>query len=176
MSGEKLQFKIESLKFKEGQSGGWFSDPAIYITVTYNGEDHKTATQYGCGDHPTFEEEFTELEDLTLDDKLVVKAFSESTFTSDDFIGECTIFLDQVKVGSGHQKKKGFTMLNGTDSIGLVTLCSIWTGVEEFETPPEKVEAPVIAPQPMQQQFQQPQMMPQQQMMQPPMMQPQMMQ
>ena len=40
-------------------------------------------------------------------------------------------------MGSGITKEKGFTMLNGTKSIGVVMLKTIFTGEEQFETPVE---------------------------------------
>ena len=150
MSGEHLVLHVQELKFKEGMSGGFFSDPAIYIKILYNGEELKGETKFGEAQNPHFNDEH-DLGNGCDDDKIVVQCFSEGTF-SDDFIGECNVFMDSLKVGTG--VRDGFTMLKETDSIGVVFLKTDYTPPEAPEEPPAEEPAPeVMAAEPYQQQM-----------------------
>ena len=131
---ENLTIVVNNLVFKKGQSGGFFSDPAFYCKLLFGGDTHKTKTAYGNATDPEF--------DLTVDlgaadqdDKIILQVHSEGTF-SDDFVGECNIFIDSLKVGKG--KKDGFTVLKETSSIGVVFITSTYTAPEQEEEAPEE--------------------------------------
>ena len=71
MTEEKLSITVHRFVFKEGQSGGFISDPAIYIKVIYDKEKFKSKTVYGKDEMPTFGDTF-DLGDGTADEKIIV--------------------------------------------------------------------------------------------------------
>lgn len=134
MSAEKLKIFIQELNFKKNQGGGIISDPAIYIKVVYGKEVFKTKTTYGKGKNPRFDEEF-DLGEGKADDKIIVSAWDQGTF-SDTFIGECTIFIDQLKIGKG--VKNGYTLLKDITRIGNLFIESIF--IDKIREEKEEVE------------------------------------
>ena len=82
--------------------------------------------------------ETIELGKAEREDRIIVQCWDEGTF-SDDFIGECSIFMDQLKVGIG--KREGYTFLKETKSIGVIFIESIYCAPEEEQTVVEPEEA-----------------------------------
>ena len=92
MAEENLKVHILQMMFKDNVSGGFFSDPAIYIKILYNETEYKGEIKYGEAQNPTFNDEH-DLGTGNDDEKITVQCWSAGTF-SDDFIGECNIFMD----------------------------------------------------------------------------------
>jgi len=92
MSTENLKITVHELAFKDDASGGLFSDPSIYIKVRLGKKAFKTKTAYGKSQNPKFDDTF-DLGEANREDRIVVQCFDEGTF-SDDFIGECSVFMD----------------------------------------------------------------------------------
>ena len=129
MAEENLKIQVHELSFKSDASGGIFTDPSIYIKIKLGKEEFKTKTSYGKAKSAKFNDTF-DLGNGRREDRIIVQAWDEGTF-SDDFIGECSIFMDQLKVGIG--KKGGFTMLKETKSIGVIYLESIYVLPEKVQ-------------------------------------------
>ena len=122
------------MNFKAEVSGGWLTDPAIYIKVICGDERFKTKTRYGKGKNPRFDEEFDLGEGSQ--EQLIVQAWDEGT-VSDSFIGECTIFMDQLKIGKGI--RNGYTILKDVSAIGNLFIESVYVAPEE-QAPAEEEE------------------------------------
>ena len=135
MVEERLKIVIQEMNFRKEVSGSWASDPSIYVKVIMGTQEFKTKTVYGRAAHPRFDEEF----DLGAGkvESIIVQAWDEGTF-SDSFIGECTIFMDQLKVGKGI--RNGYTVLKDIKTIGNLFIESVYTGGEEM--PAEEEEKP----------------------------------
>jgi hypothetical protein len=129
---ERLKIVIQEMNFKKDESKGWF-DSAIYIKILSGKETLKTKTRYGKGKNPRFDEEFDLGE--AKGDKIIVQAFDEGTL-SDTFIGECTIFMDQLKIGKG--VRNGYTILKETKMIGNLFIESIY--IDKVDEPPVEEE------------------------------------
>jgi hypothetical protein len=63
---------------------------------------------------------------------------------NDTFVGECSIFMDQLKMGSG--TKNGYTMLKETKTIGNLFIESRYTPKDEPDAPVEKPKEEEKAP------------------------------
>jgi Ca2+-dependent lipid-binding protein len=142
-AAERLKIVVQEMNFKAEVSGGWLSDPAIYIKIIMGDQEFKTKTRYGKGKNPRFDEEFDLGE--AKEDKIIVQAYDEGTI-SDTFIGECTIFMDQLKIGKGI--RNGYTILKEIKAIGNLFIESVYVPaledapVEE-ESKPEKANQPI---------------------------------
>ena len=134
MATENLKIIVEELHFVEQMSGNFIRDPAYYVKINMGYDDEwKTKTVFGQEQSAKFIEEFDLGE--ARKDKIIVKVFDEGLM-SDDFIGEATIFMDQLKMGTG--TRNGYSILKDTITIGNLFIESIYTGGEAEEAPVEE--------------------------------------
>ncbi|XP_015072206.1 elicitor-responsive protein 1 isoform X2 [Solanum pennellii] len=87
------------LKNNEFWGGG--IDP--YVLIQYRGQERKSSTIRGQGSKPEWNEKFTfKIEYPSVDGqyKLILKLMDHDTFSSDDYLGEATIYLKEfLEVG-----------------------------------------------------------------------------
>ncbi|KAK8662427.1 hypothetical protein V6N13_092001 [Hibiscus sabdariffa] len=75
-----------------------------YVIIQYKGQERESSVARGKGSNPTWREKFTfkaEYPGSGDDYKLVLKIMDKDTFSSDDFIGEATIYVkDLLAIGA----------------------------------------------------------------------------
>ena len=122
---ENLKIKVEHLLFAESQ-GSTFFNPELYVKIRMKDEEFKTKIGYMNGKTPEFNEEF-DLGEAN-HDQIIVQVYDNGMF-SDDYIGECIIFMDQLKIGTGC--RNGYGILKETRAIGTIFIESFYTAEEK---------------------------------------------
>ncbi|KAJ9539978.1 hypothetical protein OSB04_026484 [Centaurea solstitialis] len=70
-----------------------------YVLIQYRGQEHKSTIAKGEGSNPEWNQKFTfrvEYPGVDQQPKLVLKIMDHDTFSSDDYIGQTTIYLKEV--------------------------------------------------------------------------------
>ncbi|KAI7751231.1 hypothetical protein M8C21_021300 [Ambrosia artemisiifolia] len=70
-----------------------------YVLIQYRSQEHKTSIAKGQGSNPKWNEKFkfrVEYPGADKQPKLVLKIMDHDTFSSDDYIGQTTVYLKEV--------------------------------------------------------------------------------
>ncbi|MFQ6647011.1 hypothetical protein Gotur_019681 [Gossypium turneri] len=86
------------------QDSDFLGDMDPYVIIQYKGQERKSSAARGDGSSPSWNEKFTfkvEYPGSGGDYKLVLKIMDKDTFSSDDFVGQATIFVkDLLAIGA----------------------------------------------------------------------------
>ncbi|GMN57193.1 hypothetical protein TIFTF001_026308 [Ficus carica] len=72
-----------------------------YIVIQYKGQEHKSSVARGQGGSPVWNEKFSfraEYPGSGDNYKIILKIFDKDTFSSDDFLGQATIYVEDLLV------------------------------------------------------------------------------
>ncbi|KAK3232148.1 hypothetical protein Dsin_004029 [Dipteronia sinensis] len=70
-----------------------------YVVAQYKSQEHESSVARGKGGNPTWNEKFTfkvEYPGNRDQYKLILKIMDKDTFTSDDFLGQATIYVEEL--------------------------------------------------------------------------------
>ncbi|GMI87149.1 hypothetical protein like AT3G55470 [Hibiscus trionum] len=86
------------------EDSDFLGDMDPYVIIEYKGQEHKSTVARGDGSSPSWNEKFTfkaEYPGSGDGYKLVLKIMDKDTFSSDDFVGQATIYVkDLLAIGA----------------------------------------------------------------------------